>query len=183
MIPHVFQSFAQGAGVTLHVDVLRGENDHHKCVAPPLSLALLHGTLSRERTLTDAALVCAPAGPSRRSRRSRSRSGKRSRRTARTRCRAPRASSPSDLPRARLPPSYHPLYPYRMQLDAQPELRVRAGGEREGGCCGSAFAGARARRAALALAHSLESESTAQRDCIERPSSGLSEEKAGPRHR
>lgn len=32
MIPHVFQSFAQGAGVTLHVDVLRGENDHHKLV-------------------------------------------------------------------------------------------------------------------------------------------------------
>ncbi|SGZ29798.1 BQ5605_C050g12506 [Microbotryum silenes-dioicae] len=30
MIPHVFQSFAQGAGVTLHVDVIRGENDHHK---------------------------------------------------------------------------------------------------------------------------------------------------------
>ncbi|KDE06280.1 hypothetical protein MVLG_03439 [Microbotryum lychnidis-dioicae p1A1 Lamole] len=30
MIPHVFQSFAQGAGVTLHVDVIRDENDHHK---------------------------------------------------------------------------------------------------------------------------------------------------------
>ena len=30
MIPHVFQSFAQAAGVTLHVDVLRGDNDHHK---------------------------------------------------------------------------------------------------------------------------------------------------------
>ncbi|SCV67379.1 BQ2448_6025 [Microbotryum intermedium] len=30
MIPHVFQSFAQGAAVTLHVDVIRGENDHHK---------------------------------------------------------------------------------------------------------------------------------------------------------
>lgn len=30
MIPHVFQSFAQAAGVTLHVDVLRGENDHHR---------------------------------------------------------------------------------------------------------------------------------------------------------
>jgi imidazoleglycerol-phosphate dehydratase len=35
MIPHVFQSFAQGAGVTLHVDVLRGENDHHKSVHQP----------------------------------------------------------------------------------------------------------------------------------------------------
>ena len=33
MIPHVFQSFAVAAGVTLHVDVLRGENDHHKFVS------------------------------------------------------------------------------------------------------------------------------------------------------
>jgi len=30
MIPHVFESFAQAAGVTLHVDVIRGVNDHHK---------------------------------------------------------------------------------------------------------------------------------------------------------
>lgn len=30
MFPHIFQSFAFAAGVTLHVDVLRGENDHHK---------------------------------------------------------------------------------------------------------------------------------------------------------
>lgn len=30
MIPHILQSFTQGAGVTMHVDVLRGENDHHK---------------------------------------------------------------------------------------------------------------------------------------------------------
>ncbi|BGP41372.1 imidazoleglycerol-phosphate dehydratase [Rhodotorula kratochvilovae] len=40
MIPHVFQSFAQGAGVTLHVDVLRGENDHHKSEAAFKALAL-----------------------------------------------------------------------------------------------------------------------------------------------
>ena len=32
MLPHVFHSFATAAGVTLHVDVLRGENDHHKYV-------------------------------------------------------------------------------------------------------------------------------------------------------
>jgi imidazoleglycerol-phosphate dehydratase len=32
MIPHVFHSFAMAAGVTLHVDVLRGENDHHRYV-------------------------------------------------------------------------------------------------------------------------------------------------------
>ncbi|CAH6719474.1 imidazoleglycerol-phosphate dehydratase [[Candida] jaroonii] len=30
MIPHVFESFAQGAGITLHVDCLRGFNDHHR---------------------------------------------------------------------------------------------------------------------------------------------------------
>ena len=30
MIPHVFESFASTAGVTLHVDVLKGFNDHHR---------------------------------------------------------------------------------------------------------------------------------------------------------
>jgi imidazoleglycerol-phosphate dehydratase len=64
MIPHVFQvrslvrfdpdhrlssipqSFSQTAGITLHVDVLKGENDHHKCVASP---ALVYCS-SRHRT-------------------------------------------------------------------------------------------------------------------------------------
>ena len=32
MFPHIFYSFSIAAGVTLHVDVLRGENNHHKCV-------------------------------------------------------------------------------------------------------------------------------------------------------
>lgn len=32
MIPHIFHSFAMAAGVTLHVDCLRGENDHHRWV-------------------------------------------------------------------------------------------------------------------------------------------------------
>ena len=32
MIPHIFHSFAIASGVTLHVDVLRGENDHHRSV-------------------------------------------------------------------------------------------------------------------------------------------------------
>ena len=32
MIPHVFHSFAMAAGITLHVDCLRGENDHHRYV-------------------------------------------------------------------------------------------------------------------------------------------------------
>ena len=30
MIPHVLESFAMSAGITLHVDVLKGKNDHHK---------------------------------------------------------------------------------------------------------------------------------------------------------
>ncbi|KAH0000198.1 IGPD-domain-containing protein, partial [Aureobasidium melanogenum] len=30
MLPHCLQSFSQGAGVTMHVDVIRGDNDHHK---------------------------------------------------------------------------------------------------------------------------------------------------------
>ncbi|KAI9295258.1 IGPD-domain-containing protein [Neoconidiobolus thromboides FSU 785] len=40
MIPHVFQSFATAAGVTLHVDVLKGENDHHKAESAFKALAL-----------------------------------------------------------------------------------------------------------------------------------------------
>eukprot|EP00128_Syssomonas_multiformis_P001799 Colp12_sorted_trinity150504_noHs@25995 len=30
MIPHFFESFATTAGITLHVDVLKGQNDHHR---------------------------------------------------------------------------------------------------------------------------------------------------------
>lgn len=33
MISHVFESFATAAGVTLHVDSIRGVNNHHMCVA------------------------------------------------------------------------------------------------------------------------------------------------------
>ncbi|CAH7676217.1 imidazoleglycerol-phosphate dehydratase [Phakopsora pachyrhizi] len=40
MIPHVFYSFAVGAHITLHVDVLKGENDHHKAEASFKALAL-----------------------------------------------------------------------------------------------------------------------------------------------
>ncbi|HTK57110.1 MAG TPA: imidazoleglycerol-phosphate dehydratase, partial [Gemmatimonadales bacterium] len=29
-IPHVLRSFATAAALTLHVDVLEGENDHHR---------------------------------------------------------------------------------------------------------------------------------------------------------
>ncbi|KAG8217394.1 IGPD-domain-containing protein [Butyriboletus roseoflavus] len=40
MIPHIFHSFAVAAGVTLHVDVLRGENDHHRSESAFKALAL-----------------------------------------------------------------------------------------------------------------------------------------------
>lgn len=40
MIPHVLSSFATSAGLTLHVDVLKGENDHHKSESAFKALAL-----------------------------------------------------------------------------------------------------------------------------------------------
>lgn len=39
MIPHCMQSFAQGARVTLHVDCIRGENDHHRAESAFKALA------------------------------------------------------------------------------------------------------------------------------------------------
>ncbi|KAI6117008.1 IGPD-domain-containing protein [Pisolithus croceorrhizus] len=40
MVPHIFYSFAMVAGITLHVDMLRGENDHHWCELAFKALAL-----------------------------------------------------------------------------------------------------------------------------------------------
>ncbi|KAF2474044.1 IGPD-domain-containing protein [Lindgomyces ingoldianus] len=40
MVPHCLQSFAQNAGVTLHVDVLRGDNDHHRAESAFKALAV-----------------------------------------------------------------------------------------------------------------------------------------------
>nr|POE65259.1 imidazoleglycerol-phosphate dehydratase [Quercus suber] len=40
MIPHCLQSFAQGAGVTMHVDCLRGDNDHHRAESAFKALAV-----------------------------------------------------------------------------------------------------------------------------------------------
>lgn len=40
MIPHVFESFAQGAAITLHVDCLRGFNDHHRAESAFKALAV-----------------------------------------------------------------------------------------------------------------------------------------------
>ncbi|KAK0797235.1 imidazoleglycerol-phosphate dehydratase [Friedmanniomyces endolithicus] len=40
MLPHCLQSFAQGAGVTMHVDCLRGDNDHHRAESAFKALAV-----------------------------------------------------------------------------------------------------------------------------------------------
>jgi imidazoleglycerol-phosphate dehydratase len=43
MIPHVLESFATAARITLHVDVLRGFNDHHRAESAfKVSPALIH---------------------------------------------------------------------------------------------------------------------------------------------
>ncbi|EEQ35922.1 putative imidazoleglycerol-phosphate dehydratase [Clavispora lusitaniae] len=40
MIPHVLESFAQGASITIHVDCLRGFNDHHRAESAFKALAV-----------------------------------------------------------------------------------------------------------------------------------------------
>jgi len=40
MIPHVLESFATSAGITLHVDVLKGFNDHHRAESAFKALAI-----------------------------------------------------------------------------------------------------------------------------------------------
>ncbi|KAI6782426.1 Imidazoleglycerol-phosphate dehydratase [Emericellopsis cladophorae] len=40
MVPHCLQSFAQGARVTMHVDCLRGDNDHHRAESAFKALAV-----------------------------------------------------------------------------------------------------------------------------------------------
>lgn len=40
MIPHCMQSFAGAARVTLHVDCLRGDNDHHRAESAFKALAI-----------------------------------------------------------------------------------------------------------------------------------------------
>ena len=48
-IPHVISSFAMNAQAAVHVDVLRGENDHHKAEAAFKALALaLRQAVSRD---------------------------------------------------------------------------------------------------------------------------------------
>ena len=51
MVPHVFHSFATEAGITLHVDVLHGFNDHHKTESAFKATALaLKEAISRTGT-------------------------------------------------------------------------------------------------------------------------------------
>jgi len=40
MIPHVMESFAQGAAITIHVDCIRGFNDHHRAESAFKALAV-----------------------------------------------------------------------------------------------------------------------------------------------
>ena len=50
MFPHIFYSFAMASGCTLHVDVLRGENDHHRYARKVLGLVgHIRLTLSRSQ--------------------------------------------------------------------------------------------------------------------------------------
>ncbi|KAJ4330440.1 imidazoleglycerol-phosphate dehydratase [Didymella glomerata] len=46
MIPHCLQSFAQNSGTTLHVDCIRGDNDHHRAESAfkALAVAIRHAT-------------------------------------------------------------------------------------------------------------------------------------------
>ena len=40
MVTHGLQSFSQAAGLCLHVDVIRGTNDHHRCESAFKAVAL-----------------------------------------------------------------------------------------------------------------------------------------------
>jgi imidazoleglycerol-phosphate dehydratase len=40
MVPHCLESFAQAARVTMHVDCIRGQNDHHRAESAFKALAV-----------------------------------------------------------------------------------------------------------------------------------------------
>ena len=51
MLPHFLSSFATSASITLHVDVLKGKNDHHRAESAFKALALaLRAAFKREGT-------------------------------------------------------------------------------------------------------------------------------------
>jgi imidazoleglycerol phosphate dehydratase HisB len=58
MVPHVLASFAGAARITLHVDVLKGRNDHHKAEASFKAL----GVALREAVSMDAGGVPSTTG-------------------------------------------------------------------------------------------------------------------------
>ncbi len=58
MVPHVLASFAQAARITLHVDVLRGANDHHRAEASFKAV----GVALREAVSSDAGGVPSTKG-------------------------------------------------------------------------------------------------------------------------
>lgn len=51
MLPHFLSSFASSAAITLHVDVLKGKNDHHRAESAFKALAqALRGAVKRDGT-------------------------------------------------------------------------------------------------------------------------------------
>ena len=51
MLPHFLSSFATSAAITLHVDVIKGKNDHHRAESAFKALALaLRAAIKREGT-------------------------------------------------------------------------------------------------------------------------------------
>lgn len=59
MLPHCLQSFAQTAGVTLHVDVIRGDNDHHRAESAFKALA---GAVRMATGPWDRSVIGEPSG-------------------------------------------------------------------------------------------------------------------------
>jgi len=52
-VPHVLASLASSAGITLHVDVLKGDNDHHRAEAAFKAVALALRAAVRESGFDD----------------------------------------------------------------------------------------------------------------------------------
>ena len=50
MFPHIFYSFAMASGCTLHVDVLRGQNDHHRYVKVSGLVVCIRSSHSRSQS-------------------------------------------------------------------------------------------------------------------------------------
>jgi imidazoleglycerol-phosphate dehydratase len=53
MLPHVLHSFAQKALITIHVDVLRGDNDHHRAESAFKALAVALRAATKKTGVND----------------------------------------------------------------------------------------------------------------------------------